>query len=198
MSYKLLILIILVLFFGFLHFYFSSETKWIQSDIDNHYYLVKNNKLDKLELKKSANVLGEINKRIEKLIQRVNSRYPKLSEMYHRVNLSEAAIDTRYTTFTVDKRDIHVCLRTRNDSQQLYDIDRLMYVVIHELAHMANWDRKTGQPIIGHGKEFIQIFKDLLKESIRLGIYNYIDYSKNPKEYCGIVITSNVLSPNEI
>lgn len=195
---KLIVLGLIVIFIIFLHFYFSSETKWVQSDIDKHYYLVKNNKLNEVELKKSANILGEINRRVEKLIQRVNTLYPKLSEMYHRVNLSEAAIDTRYTTFTVDKRDINVCLRTRNDSQQLYDIDRLMYVVIHELAHMANWDRKTGQPIIGHGKEFIQIFKDLLKESIRLGIYNYIDYSKNPQEYCGLVITSNVLSPNEI
>jgi hypothetical protein len=57
---------------------------------------------------------------------------------------------------------------------------------------MGNYDSR-GNPIEGHGIEFVEKFRFLLKESINLGIYNYEDYSKKPKEYCGITINNNVL-----
>jgi hypothetical protein len=171
-----------------------SETKWIQSDLDNRWYLIKSNNITDAQYKENANALAEINKRVELLIDAVKNKYPKLKQLYSPEKLSEAAIDNRYTTFTVDKSDIHVCLRTRNDQKELYDINRLMYVIIHELAHMANWDPKTGEPIIGHGPEFMAIFKDLVKQSISLGIYKWVDYSKSPQEYCGIVIYQNIVN----
>jgi hypothetical protein len=190
---KFLIAVVIVLLIILLHYYYSKETKWVKSDLDNNWYLIKGSKLTSEQMIENANTLAEINRRVVLLIDHTKDIYPKLQELYNPKNLTEAAIDDRYTTFTLDKRDIHVCLRTRNDHQHLYDIDRLMYVVIHELAHMANWDRVTGQPIIGHGKEFISIFRDLVKRSIRLKIYNYRDYKESPVEYCGIIINSNVV-----
>ena len=72
-----------------------------------------------------------------------------------------------------------------------------MYVVLHELAHMANYD-KYGYPIQGHGIEFINIFKLLVTEAINIGIYNYSDYSKVPQEYCGIMLNTSVLPEEKV
>lgn len=190
---KIYLFIVLIFVLLFLHYYYSKETKWVKSKLDNNWYLIKGSKLTSEQMTENANTLAEINRRVLVLIDDTKAVYPKLKELYNPKNLTEAAIDDRYTTFTLDKRDIHVCLRTRDDHQHLYDIDRLMYVVIHELAHMANWDRTTGQPIIGHGKEFISIFRDLVQRSLGLKIYKYRDYRESPVEYCGIIINSNVV-----
>lgn len=189
---KVIIFICILFLLYVLHLIYSSETKWVKSDIDNKYYLIKSNNLTSKEYIENANTLAEINRRILILINAVGSRYPKLRELYKREGLSEAAIDSRFTSFTVNKNDIHLCLRTRNESKKLYDIDRLMYVMLHELAHMANWN-SNGDPIIGHGPEFLEIFRDLVRTSIKLSLYQYNDYSKKPVEYCGIMIYNNVL-----
>lgn len=191
---KLVIFLCIIVLLIILHYIYSSETKWVLSNIDNRYYLIKSNNLsNSQEYTKNANTLAEINRRIEILIKEVSPRYPKLKELYKPEGLSEAAIDERFTSFTVNKNDIHLCLRTRNDSKQLYDIDRLMYVMLHELAHMANWN-SNGEPIIGHGPEFLEIFRDLVRTSIKLSLYQYTDYSKTPVEYCGIMIYNNVVA----
>ena len=189
---KLAFLLGIIILLVILHLIYSSETKWVRSDLDNKYYLIKSNNITEKEYKENANALAEINRRIEILIKAKESQYPKLRELYKQEKLSEAAIDSRFTSFTVNKNDIHLCLRTRNDSKRLYEINHLMYVMLHELAHMANWD-DAGNPIIGHGPEFVKIFRDLVKTSIDLSIYEYIDYSKKPVEYCGIMIYNNIL-----
>lgn len=189
---KIIVFIGIFILLIILHLIYSSETKWIRSDLDNRYYLIKSNNISSEQYKANANTLAEINRRIEILIKEIGFRYPKLKELYKPDGLSEAAIDSRFTSFTVNKNDIHLCIRTRNDSKELYDLDRLMYVMLHELAHMANWD-SNGEPIIGHGPEFLEIFRDLVKTSIELSLYKYTDYSKEPAEYCGIMIYNNVL-----
>jgi hypothetical protein len=106
--------------------------------------------------------------------------------------LSEAAIDNRYTTFTVNKADMHVCLRTRDQNEKMYEINLLMYVILHELAHFCNFD-PNGNPINGHGEEFKSIFKLLVVEAVKIGVYEYTDYSKHPREYCGMYMNSSIL-----
>lgn len=188
-----------------LWYYFNTyqEESYIKSDIDNRVYLIRRgrNKSDAF-LKESANVLAIINQRIERLIEHLDKTFSsddtksyfikKLKENYNPYMISEAAIDPRYTTFTVDKKDINICLRTRNHYEKIYDINLLMYVVLHELAHLCNYSR-DGTPIIGHGKEFKEIFAFLVSESIKLKLYEYEDYSKSPKEYCNIVINSSII-----
>jgi hypothetical protein len=194
-----LILLVLILRVCFVY----SESLYIESEIDNNTYLIRRGKNKTNEyLKESADTLAEINNRVKKLVDYLYSKYKddnsksyfiiKLKENYNSSVLSEAAIDQRYTTYTIDKKDMHICLRTRDDHEKLYDMNLLMYVVLHELAHLCNYNR-SGNPIQGHGIEFKQIFRLLVQEAINIGIYRYEDYVKKPKNYCGMVISSTIL-----
>lgn len=200
-------IVIYVLFFLLFVYFFwktilNNEISYVKSDIDNKFYIIRNGNKSQKYLKDSANTLAIINERIIKLITHLENKYDiykpenhfilKLKQNYNAGLLSEAAYDNRFTTFTIDKQDIHICLRTRNEHEELYDIDILMYVVLHELAHLCNYD-KDGNPITGHGKEFKYIFRIFVVESINIGIYKYINFIKTPKEYCGIVINSTIV-----
>ena len=153
-------------------------------------------------LRNSANTLAKVNMKVEKLIDHLEKKYSsdtsknyfiaKLKRNYNPYMISEAEVDPRYTTYTVDKQDMHICLRTRDKAENIYDINTLMYVVLHELSHLCNYT-PDGYPIQGHGDEFKRIFKFLVQESIQIGIYNYTDYSKFPVNYCGIILSTQIL-----
>ena len=195
--------IILVIYFLYHMIYTYSEIKYVKSDIDGKVYLIRrgNNKSEKF-LKDSANTLASINKNVVELIDYLFKNFnnhddksyfiKKLKENYKPYIISEAAVDPRYTTYTIDKRDMHICLRTRDTDEKVYDMNILMYVVIHELAHLCNYN-KNGDAILGHGSEFRNIFKFLVEESIKIGVYNHVNYSANPREYCGIMITTSII-----
>lgn len=89
------------------------------------------------------------------------------------------------TSYSVNKgKELSLCLRSKL-SHELHKLDLLMYVGIHEMAHMAN-------PETGHGPLFQKIFKFFITEAIKLGIYNYTDYSKNVVEFCGMTLNSSI------
>ena len=199
MEYVLIIIfVILIIYFIFLKY---GDIVTFKSDLDDKYYVIRRGNKDEKYLKESVNILSEINKRIEKLINHLDMNFKnsskyffikKLKDNYSSSVLSEAAIDSRYTTYTINKQEMHICLRTRDINEHIYDINLLMYVVLHELAHLCNYD-KNGYPIQGHGEEFRMIFKFLLTESIKIGIYEYENYNKSPKEYCGIQISTSII-----
>jgi predicted metal-dependent hydrolase len=202
MKTLLLILFFILLTYFLYKLFINDEDVYVKSTIDNRKYMIRNGNKDKKYLQDSANTLAIINQKIEKLLKHLEKNYDmnneknifiyKLIKNYNPELLSEAANDIRFTTFTINKQDMHICLRTRDDNENIYNIDILMYVVLHELAHFCNYD-KNGEPILGHGKEFKYIFQVLVKEAIKIGIYNYIDFKKEPKEYCGIVINSTIV-----
>lgn len=195
-------ILIYISLFVLIYFFYKRyiEISYVKSSVDNRHYIIRN-RYEDFKSRETADVLAQINQRVEKLIQHLqlsNNQMTKqfgekLAKVYNPNVISEAAFDTRYTTFTIDKQDMHICLRTRDDQQQAYDINILMYVVIHELAHMINYD-ESGTPILGHGREFQKIFKMLIKEAILAEVYKYENYRENPREYCGITINSNILS----
>lgn len=201
-----IILIILILLCSFLYIR-NTEYLYIESSVDNNKYLIrKGNIRSKDHLQESANTLAKINTHVVKLINHLDSKYKydntrnyfikKLKQNYNYDILSEAAIDKRYTTYTINKSDMHVCLRTRDSYEHIYDLNTLMYVILHELAHLCNYNQ-YGEAIQGHGEEFKQIFKFLIIESINLGIYKYEDYTERPQEYCGIIINTTILPKTE-
>jgi len=195
--------IILLLFFVYNMIYTYSEIQYVKSDIDDKIYMIRrgNNKSQQF-LKESANTLAIINKNIVALIEHLDMNYnhhtnksyfiKKLKDNYKPYIMSEAAVDPRYTTYTIDKKDMHICLRTRDNHEQIYDLNLLMYVILHELAHLCNYDQ-YGNPILGHGKEFKYIFRFLVEESMKINIYTHTNYAMAPKEYCGIMITSSII-----
>ena len=62
----------------------------------------------------------------------------------------------------------------------------VMYVTIHELAHVAC-------PEIGHTELFKKIFTFLLQVSMQINIYKHVDYSMYNTEYCGLTITESII-----
>ena len=154
---------------------------------DPHHYLVRN-----LEDKqKAADLLSYANKQGIKLIEHLAKNYPddvriiKLQKNYDPNSLSESSVDSEYTSYTVNKGE-RVILCLRNTDSSIIDKNTLMYVYIHELAHIMT--KK-----IGHIDEFWENFKFILKEAQNINIYKYEDYSKFNKPYCGIKITNNIL-----
>lgn len=94
--------------------------------------------------------------------------------------------DNNITSFSVNKgEELSICLKSKKTGD-LHNINLLMYVVIHEMAHFAC-------PEIGHGPLFQKIFKKFLEEAINIGIYKYENYSKYPQEYCGINLNSSII-----
>jgi len=202
--YSLTILGVLILIYLIYNItYTYSEVRYIKSSVDGKVYLIRrgNNKTEKFLLD-SANTLAEINRRIIKLIKHLKLTYTqdssknyfikKLDENYNSYMISEAAVDPRYTTYTVDKEDMHICLRTRDKYENIYDINTLMYVCLHESAHLCNYTRDN-IPINGHGPEFKMVFRFLVEEAMTIGVYQHVNYVLNPQEYCGIQITSTIL-----
>lgn len=192
------LILFFILFVFLLYTYYRSSYVKIKAS-DNNYYIIRN--LNPKLQHESVEVLSKINSNIIALIDYIKNNFPNqnwiviLDKNFKRngQSLSEAPVENGFTSYTVDKEFMHICLRTRDSSQDLYDLNTLMYVVIHELAHMGNYD-SNNYPIEGHGPEFIQKFQFLLKNAIKMGIYSFQDYTQKPQEYCGITIDKSILS----
>jgi predicted metal-dependent hydrolase len=90
------------------------------------------------------------------------------------------------TSFSVNKgEEIAFCLKSKKNGN-IHNINLIMYVALHEMAHIAC-------PEIGHGELFKKIFKFLTEQAIEIKIYQYDNYDQNPVEYCGMMLTSNIL-----
>lgn len=189
-----LIFIIFILLFVIYFSYKLLFSRYIKSNTDNNYYLVRN-----VENKQQiADTLGEISNRIKKLVNNLPEE-PKgsvgfnfydniklLKKRHTTFSLSEN-IFLNKTSFTLDKQETMLCITTRDSNNKIYDINELMFVALHELCHIGCRD-------VGHGQEFQLFFKFLLEKSVDFGIYVYVDYKKVPQEYCGIIINDTPLN----
>lgn len=174
-----------------------SESEYVTSTVNGKKYLVRNLDQDHSHNLETANTLAILNERCQLLIDTLSGPNEMYFVSFLRRNykgnpISEAAIDHNQTSFTINKQNIHICIRSRDHKRQVYDINDLMYVVLHELGHMCNYT-KNGDPIEGHGPEFKIKFRFLVNEAIKMNLYKYHDYTNNPKNYCGMKITSNII-----
>ena len=128
---------------------------------------------------------NENNKEYLNYIKRIDDKIDKMN-LYENIDYKS---DT--TSYTINKgQEMAVCLRSKND-KKIHDINEIMYVIIHEISHIAC-------PELGHTKLFLKINKYFLQKSIEAQIYIYDDYAKNPIEYCGIEIDNNLIDNNNI
>lgn len=180
--------ILIILFFIVLYLYTGNYT-YTKSRVDGKLYKTKNNHL----AQQSADILAQININILKLISHIKSQQnqPEYAQRLYTFNphaIEENILDID-TSYTLNKGSYVVfCVSSRDKANnKIYDINTLMYVAIHELAHIVSLS-------VGHTEEFKQNFKSLLKYAIDIKIYSYVDYSSSPQEYCGISINKNVLN----
>lgn len=191
MKYVIVSIVLLIIYFIYKNYYVGIKVK---SNIDNRYYLVRN--VSNEYNQKAADTLAILNAKVAKLIQHLksidNGPFQKnvdlLISRYNPNELMENILQID-TSFTIDKgQRMELCIDTRdvNSIPQIHDINTLMYVIQHELSHCASIT-------YNHTPEFKRNFQYLLKKSIEIGIYNYVDYSKNPVMYCGMKIQHNIL-----
>ena len=113
-----------------------------------------------------------------------DERVAMLKANYRPEKLSEGVDTPGYTSYSVNKGEqIVLCLRNKD---KLMDINTMMFVVLHEFAHLATES-------IGHTEEFWTNFKWILEESMNIGVYTRQDFKTNNVDYCGIKITSSPL-----
>jgi predicted metal-dependent hydrolase len=160
-----------------------------ESMINNSFYEVQ----DYPDPDGAANLLAHINKNIKGIIQCLISKYPneprvkRLRERASSLRIEEAIHEPDSSTFTINKGEsMSICLRKKNARKEFYQMDLLLFVIIHELAHIMTISE-------GHTPEFMMNFKFILKEAASCGLYVPVDYSQgnNKIDYCGVMVTHN-------
>ena len=122
--------------------------------------------------------LIELKKKLEIFITSKDNTGKKWSGYLQALNdrhiLNEIKLYVGSKSYTINKTRVYLCLKDENN--QYYDDNSLMFVLLHEISHVICNS-------IGHTEEFHKIFGDVLVEAEKVGIYN----SKIPmiKNYCG-------------
>jgi len=82
-----------------------------------------------------------------------------------------------------------LCLRdkTAPPAYPLVELNTVMFVVLHEMAHLMTADLSA----TSHTPEFWANFRRILQDAQRIGIYTPVNYSHSPVEYCGMTITDS-------
>jgi len=172
----------------------KSQFSYFKSNINGESYLVREDMEDSQE---ASDMLAKISINCSKLVdhlmkpeqidgnmKHLKDRILSLKNRWNPKNISESSPDNKYTSYSINKGEkIVFCLRDKNMPYRLTDINTIMFVAIHELAHLMTEE-------IGHPPIFWKHMASLLKESIDIGIYTPVDYKINPKLYCGMEINN--------
>jgi predicted metal-dependent hydrolase len=138
----------------------------------------------------SAELLSKINENCRKLIDNLIKKYPKdkrvkiLSKKYQWHDLREDN-----SSFTINK-GYKIHLKLKNENNLYYDINTLMFVVLHELSHIITTKYDLTSK---HSKEFWNNNVWLMNEASKMGIYHPINYKIYPIKYGGGYINYNPL-----
>lgn len=160
----------------------------IISSIDYKTYIIVNDN----QQEQSLNILYIIRKLYNRLRDYLKINYSKdyrvklFSERYNDQTILQETNDKNKVSYSQNKGElISLCLRSLTN--QFENINTIKFVAIHELAHIITDD-------VGHTEQFNKNFRFLLSHSIKLGLYQEIDYRRNPTHYCGTII--NYSPPN--
>jgi hypothetical protein len=184
------IVIIFIYFFLFIN---RNNLIYVESNTGTKFLVHKDNLKNE-----KANLLGKIVENMfilkNHMIKNINnftSFEPYIKQLKENLSESRTVVyetdpESNLTSFSVNKgEELSFCLKSKK-SNQLHDINLLMYVAIHEMAHIAC-------PEIGHGDLFKKIFRKLAEEAIKIGIYKKVNFSEIPTEYCGMILSSSII-----
>jgi hypothetical protein len=185
------IIIVLVLFISYKIYRDSDifQLKCILSTVDGEKYCVRERK----DVQKASDLLARTVEKMTTLVEYLDEKYPNEKENVRRLvknfnpkKIVETLPTSEYTAYSENKgQKIAFCLnKEKKDNDNLIDENTLMFVALHEMAHVASKS-------IGHNTEFWDNFEFLIEEGEKIKIYNPIDYSKQNANYCGMTITSS-------
>jgi predicted metal-dependent hydrolase len=161
--------------------------KCIISDVDGHKYCVRN----RLKMEEAADLLARTTNKAKKFVNALYEKYPnkdnvkRLKDGFNPRKIQETLPTSELTAYSENKGEkLAFCLSKTKHSERLIEPNTLMFVCLHELAHVASVS-------IGHKKEFWDNFKFLIVEAKEMGYYTPVDYKKHNENYCGMTITDN-------
>jgi hypothetical protein len=184
-------IIMLFIFLIALKMYYDSDEfnlRCIVSTVDGKKYCVR----ERNNIQNASNLLARTTEKLEYLVENVGQRYPdrenvqKLVKNFNPTTIKETLPTSEYTAYSENKGEkIAFCLnKKKTDNDNLIDSNTLMFVAVHEIAHIMTTS-------VGHTEEFWNNFKFLLENAVELKIYTPVDYKKEPEGYCGMDITDN-------
>lgn len=155
--------------------------------VNNEDTFLVRNKDDKEE---AAKLLSDIKNNLQKIVDKVvedkeadQEDIDRLKKNFRPKNISESSPGNKYTSYSINKGEkIVFCIRSKVDDK-LEDLNTMMFVAIHELAHLMTKS-------IGHEPEFWNNMKYLLTVGKKIGVYKKQDFKNNPVDYCGTKITN--------
>lgn len=98
-----------------------------------------------------------------------SDKHPVLDELRRRVSLldpsfSKIPLKLGSKAYTENKEIITLCIQDPSTGNY-YDMNTLVYVLVHELAHVKS-------TTVGHKGEFPKKFAELLRRAVQVGIYD--------------------------
>jgi hypothetical protein len=186
----LIYIIIAFVIFISLKIYSESDAynlKCIISDVDGERYCVRENP----KMEKAADLLAKVTQRCKDIVAYCAKKYPddenvqRLVQKFNPTKISETLPTSEFTAYSENKGEkLAFCLNKKKNNPELIDINTLVFVATHELAHIMTVSE-------GHKREFWSNFKFLLENAKDAGLYKPVDYKKDPQAYCGMDITDN-------
>ena len=182
----IMIAMIIIIVYKLYHESDILNLKCIISDVNGKRYCVR----DRHKLHEAADKLATTADNMQILVDYVANKYPdrnnciRLKENFDPKTIQETLPTSELTAYSENKGEkLAFCLnKTKDNKDGLIDNNTLMFVAIHELAHVATKS-------VGHTEEFWENFKFLLHNAEAINIYTPINYEKKPESYCGMDIT---------
>lgn len=185
----ILTLVVIVLMIWMNYETTHADLTYVTSPVDGRQYLVRN----RVDKQAAADLLANIRKNLKKLVEYLRTNYisdDKVSRLVSKFDpdaISESIPGTSYTSYSVNKGEkIVFCVRSKDKDEKLVDLNTMMFVAIHEMAHIMTKS-------VGHTEEFWSNMRYLLKKGIKIGVYQVHNYKQNPVSYCGTMITDSPL-----
>jgi len=164
------------------------QLKCIVSTVDGDKYCVR----ERDNMLPAVDLLAKTSERMTTLVTYAQETDPRdvrvkrLVDKFNANKIVETLPTSEYTAYSENKgRKIAFCLnKEKEDNNHLIDENTLMFVAIHEMAHIMTLS-------IGHTTEFWENFKFLLEKADQCNVYRPVDYSKENTDYCGMTISDN-------
>ena len=112
-----------------------------------------------------------------------NADVQRLVDRYRKTEFKMSAFPESYTLNKGER--VSICLQDwKRETPSDRDFNLLVFVALHELGHIMSVSEQ-------HTPEFWKNFKFLLQEATRYGMYDPVDYQKEPAFHCNVVVNEN-------